>query len=372
MDLVRYFSTLDAWRRARAKLSTANCKKGQTEHPLAFFFSEGNKKMKFICLLVSCLSFQLVSAGLEWQRKADLLLPVQEIYPVVFRGEIYVAGGLSSELPKTEGQMTAKVQIYNPTTDQWRFGPALPEGRHHGQLVAVADQLYLFGGFVQAKGGNWSASADVLRLDQHQVWTKVATLPAPLSETISWVWADKVHLVSGRAPATTANAQWQDQTDVAIHWVFDVKSLSTTEAAALPEAKNSAAGLQLNGRGYLFGGRQVKGSNSDQVYSFDEKSQLWLTQKAMPQAQAGLAAAALQQHVLLFGGEFFQQGGGVFTKVWSYSPEDNNWQQQGEMPVPRHGLGAVTLNDAVYVIGGATEAGLKQTSAVLEKVSLKQ
>lgn len=212
--------------------------------------------MKAVLLVLGVLSVQLMAASLDWQRQADLLMPVQEIYPAVFQGEIYVAGGLSSELPKQQGQMTAKVQIYNPITDQWRYGPALPQGRHHGQLVAVDQQLFLFGGFVQAQAGNWSASADVLQLNlEQQRWVKVATLPLPLSETISWVQGNKVHLVSGRSPATESNAQWQDQTDLALHLVFDVKSMSTTEAVALPEAKNSAAGLILNNTGYVFGGR---------------------------------------------------------------------------------------------------------------------
>jgi N-acetylneuraminic acid mutarotase len=79
----------------------------------------------------------------------------------------------------------------------------------------------------------------------------------------------------------------------------------------------------------------------------------------------------LNQQLWVFGGEFFQQGGGVFSKVWSYSPLNNSWQQQGEMPLPRHGLGAVTLDDAIYIIGGATAAGLKQTSAVLERVVIQ-
>jgi N-acetylneuraminic acid mutarotase len=326
--------------------------------------------MKSLCVLLCLLSCQLVAASVNWQRKADLLMPVQEIYPAVFQGEIYVAGGLSSELPKQQGQMTAQVQIYTPKTNTWRYGPALPEGRHHGQLVAVNDQLFLIGGFVQAKGGNWSASADVLRLHlEQQRWLKVASLPAPLSETVSWVLDNKIHLLSGRSPATDANAKWQDQADVATHWIFDPKSLKTEVAAAVPEAKNSAAGIVFNQQGYVFGGRQVKGGNKAEVYSFELKSQQWTIQKAMPDAQAGLAVAALNQQLLVFGGEFFEQGGGVFSKVWSYSPIENSWQQQGEMPIPRHGLGAVTLDDAIYVIGGATAAGLKQTSAVMESVS---
>lgn len=328
--------------------------------------------MKFISVVLCCISFQLTAGSVSWQRKADLLIPVQEIYPAVFHGEIYIAGGLSSELPKQDGQMTAQVQIYNPKTNTWRYGPVLPEGRHHGQLVTVNDQLFLFGGFIQANGGHWSASADVLQLDlKLQRWLKVATLPAPLSETVSWVLDHKVHLVSGRSPAAKANAQWHDQADVATHWIFDPQSLKTVVAPALPEAKNSAAAVVLNEVGYLVGGRQVKAGNKADVYSFNPENQQWALQKAMPAAQAGLAAALLNLQLWVFGGEFFEQGGGVFHKVWSYSPADNNWQQQGEMPVPRHGLGAVTLDDAVYLIGGATAAGLKQTSAVLEKVSIK-
>ncbi len=59
------------------------------------------------------------------------------------------------------------------------------------------------------------------------------------------------------------------------------------------------------------------------------------------------------------------------VKSGSYSAAENNWQQQGEMPLPRHGLGAVALNEAIYVIGGATAVGLKQTSAVLERVVIQ-
>lgn len=328
--------------------------------------------MKFISVVLCCISFQLTAGSLNWQRRADLLIPVQEIYPAVFQGEIYVAGGLSSELPKQQGQMTAQVQIYNPKTNTWRYGPALPEGRHHGQLVAVKDQLFLFGGFIQAHGGDWSASADVLQFNaEQQRWLKVASLPAPLSETVSWVLDHKVHLVSGRSPATKANAQWQDQQDVATHWIFDPKSLKTEVGPALPEAKNSAAGVVFDGMGYLVGGRQVKGGNKAGIHSFNPKNQQWTAQKNMPEAQAGLAAAVLNLQLWILGGEFFEQGGGVFHKVWAYSLADNNWQLQGEMPVPRHGLGAVALDNAIYVIGGATAAGLKQTSAVLEIVVIK-
>ncbi|MDR7119414.1 kelch repeat-containing protein [Rheinheimera soli] len=328
--------------------------------------------MRLVYLFCALLSFQLMAGSLSWQKKADLLVPVQEIYPAVFQGEIYVAGGLSSELPKQQGQMTDAVQIYNAKTNTWRYGPALPEGRHHGQLVAVKEQLFLFGGFIQANGGNWSASADVLKLDlQQQRWLKVASLPQPLSETVSWVLEGRVHLLSGRSPVSEANAQWQDQADVAIHWVFDPDSLIITTAPAVPQAKNSAAAVVYEGKGYLLGGRQVQAGNKADVHSFDAKNQQWQALASMPEAQAGLAAAVLNGKLWALGGEFFQQGGGVFHKVWAYSFTGQRWQQQGDMPTPRHGLGAVVLDNSIYLIGGATAVGLKQTSAVVEQLMVQ-
>ncbi|KKL02231.1 kelch-like protein [Rheinheimera mesophila] len=326
--------------------------------------------MKLILILWAALSFQLQATPLIWQKKADLLQAVQEIYPTVFQGEIYVAGGLSSELPQQQGHMTAAVQIYNPSKDQWRYGPSLPEGRHHAQLVAVADELFLLGGFVQSESGWWSASADVLQLDQKAGrWAKVAELPAPISETVTWVLDGKIHLISGRSPSSSANGQWADQRDVNSHWVFDPQSLSTSQAAALPVAKNSAAGVSTKAGGYLLGGRQVKGGNQAQLHYFDARTAQWRTLAAMPKAQAGLAAAWLGPQLLAFGGEFFERGGGVFSQVWSYEADSDLWQQRGQMPLPRHGLGAVTLDNAIYLIGGATAAGLKQTSATVDRVS---
>ena len=82
----------------------------------------------------------------------------------------------------------------------------------------------------------------------------------------------------------------------------------------------------------------------------------------MPQAQGGLAAASVGAHGYVFGGEFFSDGGGVYSEVWHYDGEKERWQDAGRMPVPRHGLGAVTVGKDIYVVAGATEAGGRGTS----------
>ena len=324
--------------------------------------------LALLCQALLCQAVIAAEPALRWQRLADLPLAVQEIYPAVHNGKIYVAGGLSDALPEAEQQMTALVQVYDPATDSWALAPSLPAPRHHAYLLSVDNKLWLFGGFVIANDGRWSASADVLQLDESaQQWRKVAQLPRPLTETVAVVLNNKVHLASGRSPATDTNAQWRDQADVNWHWVFDIADLSVSDATALPLALNSASGVRLNTQFYLLGGRQVGAANLAQLYRFD-RALGWQSLAPLPQAQGGLAAAVLDNDLLVFGGEYFTDGGGVYPQVWRYQSRNNRWQQLGEMPLPRHGLGTVTLNNVIYVIGGATKAGLNATSNVLEAV----
>lgn len=82
----------------------------------------------------------------------------------------------------------------------------------------------------------------------------------------------------------------------------------------------------------------------------------------MPQAQGGLAAAALGHMLYVFGGEYFDNGGGVYATVWAYDTRTDQWRDAGHMPLPRHGLGAVAHDGAIYVIAGAAAAGGRGTS----------
>ncbi|MFN3610355.1 MAG: kelch repeat-containing protein [Hyphomonas sp.] len=99
---------------------------------------------------------------------------------------------------------------------------------------------------------------------------------------------------------------------------------------------------------------------------YDAREDRWRTAAPMPQAQGGLAAAALGGKLYAFGGEFFDNGGGVYREAWVYDPASDAWAAIAPMPHPRHGLGAVTVESAIYVIGGALKASGVETSALVE------
>ncbi|WP_167189143.1 hypothetical protein [Pseudomaricurvus hydrocarbonicus] len=91
----------------------------------------------------------LVEPG--WQVLSDLPYPVQEIYPALHKGCIYVAGGLASINGKTAA--TERHVRYSIADDRWTELAPLPEARHHLQLVTVNDAIYALGGFRQ-EGNN--------------------------------------------------------------------------------------------------------------------------------------------------------------------------------------------------------------------------
>ncbi len=286
---------------------------------------------------------------------------VQEIYPCLHQGSLWVAGGFSPDVPEAQQTISDSVFRFDFERGLWSDELSLPEPRHHGVLVSTDGGLLLFGGFVAANGGRWSASRDVLSLSEDG-WSRVATLPAAQCETVTAVSNTRVHLAGGRAPGGT-NANWNDQRDVDTHQVFDPGTGETTTAAPLPMARNSAASFLIGGRWHVTGGRTVEGGNSARhdVYDFDDDT--WRTAAPLPQAQGGLAAASIGNHGYVFGGEYFSPGGGgVYAEVWDYDAGADRWHDAGTMPVPRHGLGAVAVGGDIYVVGGATAAGGVGTS----------
>lgn len=346
---------------------------------------------KYIALTLLCCSLNLAAqqnkALPQLHTLAPMPIAVQEIYPVLHQGEIYVAGGISAALPEQDGQMTAAVQIYDITNNQWRRGPDLPQGRHHAQLVSIGSDLYLIGGFVRAasakndqfwQAGNWQASADILKLSANATaWQAVGKLPKPLAETVSFVKEGQIHLLGGRSPAGSDNSQWQHHVDQDWHWQINPSALPAPDAitalARLPVKKNSAAIAVLEQQAWWLGGRNRELGNSNGAAAFDFKKASWLAQAKtpnLPEAQAGLAAAAVGAQICLFGGEGSMEPNNVFSTIWCFSPNTASWQAQGKMQPARHGHGAVAVGDAVYLIGGATVAGLKETTGLLQRWQL--
>jgi N-acetylneuraminic acid mutarotase len=309
----------------------------------------------------------LAHAG-DWSDAARLPIRVQEIYPALVHGRIYVMGGLS---PDVEGRIIGisdRVFSWRPGEDTWREHPALPVPTHHGNCVEYDGRLFCIGGFNRGERDIWRNSAAVHAFDtQTEIWSEGPALPAPpQAETVLGAIDGKLHLVGGRRTRDQQADRYEDQYDVAEHLVFD--GARWEAAAPLPTARNSAAGAVIDGRLHVVGGRTMAGGNLDVHEAYDPATDSWTTLAPLPRPErgpkgsGGLAAAAIGDALYAFGGEWLSEGGGVYAQVWRWSASSDTWQQATIMPMPRHGLGAVELDDTIYTIGGATGPGVDGTS----------
>lgn len=300
----------------------------------------------------------------SWSAGPSLQLAVQEIYPTLHRGRIHLAGGFIAENGTITGP-TAAHHALNLETRKWGPLAPLPTARHHPHLVSFNDRLFAIGGFESAPDAIWQMQASAWAYDDTQdEWMAAPPLPEPRGEAVTAIIDGGLHFAGGRRPSGKENAAWTDHIDTDTHWRFD--NTHWLGAAPLPTARNSAAGAMIGEAWHVVGGRTVTGGNTPAHEVYDAKEDRWRTAAPMPQGQGGLAAASVNGKLYAFGGEFFDNGGGVYPESWAYDPATDSWAPIPDMPNPRHGLGGVSIGNSIYLIGGALKVGGSETSARVE------
>jgi N-acetylneuraminic acid mutarotase len=300
----------------------------------------------------------------------------QELYPAVLDGKIYVAGGLLT--PNTG--YSAHFEAYDPRSDRWTRLATLPEARHHIALAASGGKLYGVGGF---SGGfpNWRAQADVyVYHPATNRWTDGVPLPAPRAEGTIAAAGGKIFVIGGRIRADPQSNHFNDHVDTVRHEVFDPAAGRWRQVADAPTARNSAASAVINEKIYVVGGRQahqqpdgsLRQVNVPDLEIYDPHTDRWATGAPMPQAQGGLAAAALDGKLYVFGGEQWVPERKVFASSWLYDPATNRWEALPDLPTPRHGLGASALGNRIHVFGGGTRVGGEAASAAHEVLVVEE
>lgn len=305
-----------------------------------------------------------------WSAKPPLPFAVQEIYPVLHKDRIHVAGGLLGQGGRVVGVSDRHV-AYDPATGASEEFVKLPAPRHHPQAVSANGMLFLLGGFGTNPGAvNWIMQAETRVLDESAgVWRKLADAPSPHAECVSTVIDARIHVVGGRAPTGSANLAYGDHADTDHHLVYDVGSAMWSKAAPALSKRNSATGGVINGLWHVAGGRHVVDGPSDAHEVYDPKEDRWRNAAPMPKGSGagGNAAGVIGGKLYVFGGEYFHDGGKVHAEVWSYDPKADAWAAEAPMPTPRHGLGGITIGNAIWLVGGAKKPSGNETTDTVER-----
>jgi N-acetylneuraminic acid mutarotase len=292
-----------------------------------------------------------------WRSAPDAPYAVQEIYPALYRGAIWIAGGFS---PQALGA-TDRVITFELARGAWTEGPKLPTRSHHVHLAVLGDALYAVGGFMGGLTGvRWICTPRVLRFEG-EGWVEAPSLPKPMAEGAPVVHEGRMHLIGGRSPLGEANADWDDQGDVGDHFVLAAGASRWERAAALPMPRNSTASAAFGGAIHVISGRTVASGQTPAHHIYDAREDRWREGPAFPEPRGGLAAAVLGGRIVCGGGEIFEPGS-VGDALYAYD-DASGWQRFETMPTPRHGHGFVVAGDALYALGGARRPSADGTLA---------
>ena len=305
----------------------------------------------------------------EWEAGAPLPRATQEVYCTTWNGQIVVAGGLRSGADSNRRFTTLKeTAFFDPSTETWTRGPALPSPRHHIVLAETNGTVYGFGGFVgKTLRDGFQFRRDVYSFDGDQ-WARIGTMPRPLGETVALAVEGRVHLMTGSLHPNDGASEGASRA----HLVYDPGADAWSDARPVPTRRSSATGAVIDGHVYVVAGRRTDGgvTNLGAVERYDPATDTWAELRPLPQPSGGLAGAAFDGMLYVFGGEYFSEGGGVYEHTWAYDPDADAWTQHAPMPTPRHGLAGAALEGHIYAIGGNTAAGIgAATSSAVERLS---
>lgn len=297
-----------------------------------------------------------------WRTGPDAPYAVQEIYPALHRGAIWIAGGFA---PLAAFGARQRVIVLDVASNTWSEGPRLPTPSHHVQLASLNGELYAIGGFL---GGDnrrrWICTPRVLKLDG-EGWIEAPSLPKPIAEGMPLVHSGRIHLIGGRSPQSAANQEWDDQIDVDDHFVF-TPGLGWEPAAPLPMARNSHGGAVLGDDLHIISGRTVANGQTPAHDIYDTRAARWRAGPAFPEARGGIAAAAWRGRIVAGGGEIFEPGS-VGDTLYEFTGDA--WSAFTQMPTPRHGHGLVAANERLYVLGGARRPSADGTLSNVDVLS---
>lgn len=284
-----------------------------------------------------------------WVRAAAAPIALTEVAAAAHGGRIWVAGGLDGQ-----GRAVARVLVYDPATDAWSEGPALPEPVHHAALVSDGDSLLLIGGYA---GDGFGRPTDaVWRLEGDGPWLPDRPLPEPRAAgAAAWNGRGRVMYGGGVGPGgVTADVFVQEDHG----WRF-LASLSRPREHLAASSSGAGSVTFLGGReGGLDG-------NLGTVDLVSAEGVVGRTED-LPTARGGIAAfsaGALGDCVV--GGE---GPNGTFGAVECIGI--NAVSTLPGLTVPRHGLGAAILDGRAYTLLGGPQPGLT-VSDVVEVLDLR-
>lgn len=150
---------------------------------------------------------ELENGNAQWQETTPMPTPRNQFSTVTFQNKIYAIGGQFNHDSQQLDQ--PRVDIFDPRTNTWSSGPALPKGHSHaeGATFVHDNKIWMIGGHTTPAGGNKSQDPDILTLAPGGQWQKTGELPNPLSSPAAGIINDMLYVAGGAYGGSTVQAK---------------------------------------------------------------------------------------------------------------------------------------------------------------------
>lgn len=284
--------------------------------------------------------------AISWRTRAELPLPRAGYAAGTVNGRFVLAGG--SYWSEGRKLRNAAVDIYDPLTNRWTGGPALPAPLSDASSATIGDSLYVIGGLTDERP---SLNTLILRGAE---WAAVPRLRLPEPKIRAASAADRTHiyLVGGQQ-------QFDDKSASDQVWVCDVNSPSPgwSQLPPFPAGPHvvSAAAVWRDGL-YIFGGYRIEPSGTENlrdIWRLDTGAHTWAPAGELSEGRRAFWAHAAGGQILLFGG---------YTDAFSpavqvYEPRTGALRAAGRLPQGVADAKFLPIRDRWYTAGG--EVGIK-------------
>jgi N-acetylneuraminic acid mutarotase len=260
--------------------------------------------------------------------------PARSEMPAVTIGDwIYVPGGFGDP---------TRLDRYNPETDQWQTLAQMPAGRHHLMATAYGDKIYLFGG---ATAQSWEPPATVWVYDPaSDTWQELPPMPEPRLAGAAVTLNDKIYIAGGAGGSQDLLEFSPDQAD----W----RPLSAPN-----QAREHVNAVVFEDEIWFLGGRWSGEGELASVEIYTPATDTWRNGPPMQVPRAGFAAAVVDGHIVVAGGEVVSNGTETLASVEMLTPGSAGWQMGPSLPVPIHGVGGDAFDHRMLLLGGSIRAG---------------
>jgi hypothetical protein len=278
----------------------------------------------------------------RWERLAPVPTPRTEVTAVAVADRIYVIGGFDAS-----GETVPTVEVYDVEADAWRRAPDLPVAVNHPMSAVAGGTVYVMGGYL----GPLSDPTDRGFALRGERWEELPPMPEPRAAAGAAAVGEDVYVAGGVGPGGLAEATL----------VLDTATERWHTLPGLLVPREHLGVASFDGHVYAVGGRTGGiGTNLGESEALDPSTGNWRPLPPMPTPRGGIAAAATSNGLIVApGGE----ADATFAEAEAFDVEEGRWVVLPPMPTARHGLGVAAAGTAVHVIAGGPVPGLSVSDA---------